>query len=74
MQDREEKRYVMESFLKDCATLFPGECPVYDGRAIMYTKKPLMERPFHLVEYSDPEDGNNGERRKAHVVLKFATR
>ena len=73
MTDRDEKAYVMKVFLENCKTLYPKEYPVYDGRAIMYTKQPLKgANPFikHEIEWKDPEDGKNGMKRKAHVILK----
>ncbi|KAI6650886.1 hypothetical protein LOD99_5726 [Oopsacas minuta] len=77
MTDRDEKRYVMNMFLDECKSIYPNEHPIYDGRAIMYTKRQLMgSSPLlkHVVEWRDPEDGRNGVKRKAHVILKPANK
>ena len=77
MTDRDEKACVMKVFLEHCKTFYPRECPVYDGRSIMYTKLPLnAASPFikHEIEWRDPEDGRNGLTRKAHVILKLSNK
>ena len=77
MTDRDEKSYVMKVFLEQCSKLYPKEYPVYDGRAIMYSRRALMgSSPFikHEIEWRDPEDGYNGVMRRAHVVLRPASK
>ena len=77
MTDRDEKGHVMREFLEICKTLYPKECLVYDGRAIMYTKLPLKgASPYikHEIEWRDPEDGKNGMKRKAHIILKASNK
>lgn len=73
MMDRDEKAYVMKVFLDKCNHIYPNEHPVYDGRAIMYSRRALMGSSTfikHEIEWRDPEDGHNGVKRRAHVILR----
>ena len=60
---------VMKALLKKYQSDFPGEYPVYDRQAILYTKKALWggvkTREFK-VEW---EDSENGDKKRLHRVV-----
>ena len=66
---------VMSALLKKFQSEFPGEKPVYDRQATLYTKKPLWgdtaTRDFRV----DWLDSENGDRERLHRVVftKVAT-
>ncbi|KAI6658442.1 argonaute 2 [Oopsacas minuta] len=61
---------VINSLLRNFQSDFPGEKPVYDGQAILYTKKPLWgnttTREYKNVDWLDTE---NGDKKRSHRVV-----
>eukprot|EP00800_Vazella_pourtalesii_P005026 TRINITY_DN1580_c0_g1_i2.p1 TRINITY_DN1580_c0_g1~~TRINITY_DN1580_c0_g1_i2.p1 ORF type:complete len:994 (-),score=231.91 TRINITY_DN1580_c0_g1_i2:120-3101(-) len=66
---------VMTALLKKFQSDFPGEKPVYDRQATLYTKKPLWGDTSTRVFKVDWLDSENGDRKRLHRVVftKVAT-
>ena len=66
---------VMTALLKTFKSEFPGEKPVYDRQATLYTKKPLWGDTASREFKVDWLDSENGDRKRLHRVVftKVAT-
>ena len=66
---------VMSALLKKFQSEFPGEKPVYDRQATLYTKKPLWGDTAVRDFKVDWLDSENGDRKRLHRVVftKVAT-
>ena len=66
---------VMSALLKNFQSRFPGEKPVYDRQATLYTKKPLWGDTATRDFKVDWLDSENGDRKRLHRVVftKVAT-